>query len=103
MLDPTTPSFQSVKLPSDLVNAAKVEARTSRRSTAAQIEYWAMLGRSFEAQGLTVAQAREAMVKVERRAQAKSIVATLDAIDADGSLQRGIERVIAENRAKAQG
>jgi len=36
------------RLDNNLVNAAKIEAQTQKRSTPKQIEYWADLGRSLE-------------------------------------------------------
>ena len=46
-------TFTSVKLAAALVDDARATALTMRRSVASQIEYWATLGRSLEAAGLT--------------------------------------------------
>ena len=61
LANPTSPSYQSVKLPAALVSAAKESAQTFRRSTSGQIEYWAALGRKLEKNGLTISQAGEAL------------------------------------------
>jgi hypothetical protein len=45
----------SIKLPSALVDEARIAAKRSRRSIAAQVAHWANLGRAFEATpGLTL-------------------------------------------------
>ena len=54
-------AFSSVKLPGSLVQQAKSAALVMRRSTAGQIEYWAMLGQVVEAGGLTVKEAARAL------------------------------------------
>ncbi len=97
-------NFQSVKLPAALVNAAKASAQTFRRSTAAQIEYWAILGKSLEAQGITSEEARarvERSEQTEMRQHAQSLRSRLDALEESGAFAASIERVIADNQAKA--
>jgi hypothetical protein len=64
----TTPTYQSVKLPSWLVAAAKVQAQLFRRSTAGQIEYWAELGRQYERSGLTIPQVEEVLKREDSHA-----------------------------------
>jgi hypothetical protein len=97
-------SFQSVKLPASLVNAAKASAQTFRRSTAAQIEYWAILGKSLEAQGITSEEARQRVERSEQtemRQHGQSLLSRLDALEQSGAFAASIERVIADNQAKA--
>jgi hypothetical protein len=66
----TAPTYQSVKLPSWLVAAAKVQAQLFRRSTAGQIEYWAELGRQYERSGLTIPQVEEVLKREDSQASA---------------------------------
>jgi ParD-like antitoxin of type II bacterial toxin-antitoxin system len=94
-------SFQSVKLPASLVNAAKASAQTFRRSTAAQIEYWAILGKSLEAQGITSEEARQRVERSEAKQHGQSLLSRLDALEQSGAFAASIERVIADNQAKA--
>jgi Asp-tRNA(Asn)/Glu-tRNA(Gln) amidotransferase B subunit len=95
-------NFQSVKLPAALVNAAKASAQTFRRSTAAQIEYWAILGKSLEAQGITSEEARVRVERSEATFQARSLIAKLHAAEESGTLRAAVSKVIAENEQKAQ-
>jgi Asp-tRNA(Asn)/Glu-tRNA(Gln) amidotransferase B subunit len=97
-----TSNFQSVKLPASLVNAAKASAQTFRRSTAAQIEYWAILGKSLEAQGITSEEARQRVERSEATFQARSLIAKLSAAEESGALRTAVSKVIAENEQKAQ-
>ena len=57
-------TFTSVKLAAALVDDARATALTMRRSVASQIEYWATLGRSLEAAGLT---ARDTSALISRQ------------------------------------
>ena len=95
-------SFQSVKLPASLVNDAKASAQTFRRSTAAQIEYWAILGKSLEAQGITSEEARVRVERSEAGYQVRSLIAKLNAVEDSGALREAVSKVIAENERKAQ-
>jgi hypothetical protein len=94
-------SFQSVKLPASLVSAAKASAQTFRRSTAAQIEYWAILGKSLEAQGITSEEARVRVERSEMRQHGQSLLSRLDALEGSGAFTASIEQVVADNQAKA--
>ena len=95
-------NFQSVKLTASLVNAAKASAQTFRRSTAAQIEYWAILGKSLETQGLTSEEARQQVEGSERAFQTRSIVASFHAAEASGAMASAVTKVIADNARKAK-
>jgi Asp-tRNA(Asn)/Glu-tRNA(Gln) amidotransferase B subunit len=95
-------SFQSVKLPASLVNAAKTSAQTFRRSTAAQIEYWAILGKSLEAQGITSEEARVRVERSEVAFQTRNLIARFQAVEASGALTKAVSKVIAENEKKAK-
>ena len=95
-------SFQSVKLPASLVNDAKASAQTFRRSTAAQIEYWAILGKSLEAQGITSEEARQRVERTESAFQARNFIAKLHAAEASGELRNAVSKVIADNEQKAR-
>ncbi len=95
--------FQSVKLPAALVNAAKASAQTFRRSTAAQIEYWAILGKSLEAQGITSDEARQRVERSEVEFQTRALVASFVAADQSGALRGEVSKIIAQNTLKAQG
>ncbi len=103
MLDAIAPqsNFHSVKLPAALVRAAKASAQTFRRSTAAQIEYWALLGKSLENQGLTVEAAGVRVAESERALHARAELSRFDGLAADGALDSALGTVIAENAAKA--
>jgi Asp-tRNA(Asn)/Glu-tRNA(Gln) amidotransferase B subunit len=95
-------SFQSVKLPATLVNTAKASAQTFRRSTAAQIEYWAILGKSLEAQGITSEEARVRVERSEVAFQTRNLIARFQAAEASGALTKAVSKVIAENEKKAK-
>ena len=95
------PGYQSVKLPSSLVAAAKEQAQTFRRSTAAQIEYWAALGKSLERQGLTTQQAAAAMEQGDKETQLHTMISSIKTVSQNGQLAAAIQNVIAENRQKA--
>jgi Asp-tRNA(Asn)/Glu-tRNA(Gln) amidotransferase B subunit len=95
-------NFQSVKLPATLVNAAKASAQTFRRSTAAQIEYWAILGKSLEAQGITSEEARQRVERSEAAFQTRSVIARFQAAETTGTLANAVANVITENEARAQ-
>ncbi len=95
-------SFNSVKLPNALVMEARQTAIAMRRSTAGQIEYWAMLGKAVEDGGLT---AREASVALMPKKEASSTDALLDSIearfakaDASGSLAQRMREIVSGNR-----
>jgi Asp-tRNA(Asn)/Glu-tRNA(Gln) amidotransferase B subunit len=99
----TTSSFNSVKLPAPLVNEARAAALTFRRSTAGQIEYWAMLGKAVEESGITV---REVQAVMEPALQSDDV---LDAIEAkfdravsSGALAKRMREVIAANQSQAK-
>jgi Asp-tRNA(Asn)/Glu-tRNA(Gln) amidotransferase B subunit len=94
-------SYQSVKLPSALVAAAKEQAQTFRRSTAAQIEYWAGLGKNIESQGLTVQQAKQALEQSDRDMQLQALISKVKTVSQNGVLATTIQNVIAENQQKA--
>lgn len=94
-------SYQSVKLPSYLVAAAKEQAQTFRRSTAGQIEYWVGLGKSAESQGLTTLQIKEALEQGDREMQLQALISNVKTVSQNGSLSTAIQNVIADNRQKA--
>ncbi len=111
--------FASVKLPEALVQQARQAAQPLRRSAAGQIEYWATLGRVVEHSGLTVQEAQTAIEGYEaaaREAQKKTDMAAVDPVpdclesikrrvlsaSTDGSLQMTIQRIVADNRQKAE-
>jgi len=60
------PAFVSVKLPASLVNQARGEAQTMRRSVSAQIEYWATLGKALEGAGLTTSDSQALIARQDR-------------------------------------
>jgi hypothetical protein len=100
-----TAAFNSVKLPSALVAEARQTAIAMRRSTAGQIEYWAMLGKAVEDGGLT---AREAAQALGAQPEAAHENALLDAIEArfaqaesKGSLASRMREVVTGNRQQA--
>ena len=97
-------SFNSVKLPSALVIEARQTAIAMRRSTAGQIEYWAMLGKAVEDGGLT---AREASVALMPARQASTADTVLDGIEArfakadnSGSLAQRMREIVASNQSQ---
>lgn len=98
-------AFNSVKLPAPLVTQARAAALTFRRSTAGQIEYWAMLGKAVEESGITV---REVQAVMEP-AQEQGGDTVLDAIEArfdraasSGALAKRMREVIAANQSQAK-
>jgi ParD-like antitoxin of type II bacterial toxin-antitoxin system len=95
------PNYQSVKLPSSLVAAAKEQAQTFRRSTAGQIEYWATLGKSMEINGLTAQQAKAAVTAHDEDVFGKALIAKFMAFEQSGQLAAGIQQVVEENKQKA--
>jgi ParD-like antitoxin of type II bacterial toxin-antitoxin system len=101
----TSPAFNSVKLPSTLVMEARQTAIAMRRSTAGQIEYWAMLGKAVEDGGLT---AREAAQALGQKSDAAPTDALLDGIEArfaqaesSDSLALRMREVVMNNRQQA--
>lgn len=55
-------ALASVKLPTDLVDAARAEAQLFQRSISGQVEHWAKLGRAVEATpGMTLDRVRAAL------------------------------------------
>jgi ParD-like antitoxin of type II bacterial toxin-antitoxin system len=97
-----TTAFNSVKLPSALVTEARQTAIAMRRSTAGQIEYWAMLGRAVEEGGLTAREAAQALSKKNELSQADALMADFIEFDASGQLAQHVRKVIASNSAQAQ-
>jgi hypothetical protein len=95
------PNYQSVKLPSSLVAAAKEQAQTFRRSTAGQIEYWATLGKSMEINGLTTQQAKAAVQAHDQDAFGTTLLAKFITHSDSGQLAAGITRIVEENKQKA--
>ncbi|HEY3948140.1 TA system antitoxin ParD family protein, partial [Phenylobacterium sp.] len=60
--------FSTVRLNSELIDAARGEADLLHRSLGGQIEHWARLGRAIEEAGLPLARVRQALegsLKVE--------------------------------------
>jgi hypothetical protein len=93
--------FNSVKLPLPLVNEARAAALTFRRSTAGQIEYWAMLGKAVEESGLTVRELQAVIEPAVTSApnQVQSLVGQFVAFDRSGALAEHVRKVIANNAA----
>ncbi len=91
------PAFSSVKLSSTLVTEAKQAAQTLRRSTAGQIEYWALLGKAVEDGGLTTREAANALNLQNDKGQASAIVAQFTEFSASGALAQHVRHVIAQN------
>jgi hypothetical protein len=107
---PSSSAFSSVKLSSALVTQAKQAAQTLRRSTAGQIEYWALLGKALEDGGLTTREATNALdFKNTTPAPAsRSMAQALDQIEAQfaqahtsGSLATRMRDIVQTNRARA--
>jgi hypothetical protein len=105
-----SPAFSSVKLSSALVTEAKHAAQTLRRSTAGQIEYWALLGKAVEDGGLTTREATDALnlnykndsdtarnAPNRKASQASSLVAQFTEFSASGALAQHVRHVIAQN------
>jgi ParD-like antitoxin of type II bacterial toxin-antitoxin system len=97
-----TTAFNSVKLPSALVIEARQTAIAMRRSTAGQIEYWAMLGKAVEDGGLTTREAAQALARKAELPQADALLAEFVEFDASGQLAQHVRKVIASNAAQAQ-
>jgi ParD-like antitoxin of type II bacterial toxin-antitoxin system len=97
----TSAAFNSVKLPSALVMEARQTAIAMRRSTAGQIEYWAMLGKAVEDGGLTAREAAQALTKKVEVSQAQALLADFVQFDASGQLVQHVRQAIASNAAQA--
>jgi hypothetical protein len=97
-----TAAFNSVKLPSALVIEARQTAVAMRRSTAAQIEYWAMLGKAVEEGGLTAREAEQALGRKKELPQADTLLAEFVEFDASGQLAQHVRKVIANQASQAQ-
>ncbi|TAG25787.1 MAG: hypothetical protein EAZ37_11695 [Burkholderiales bacterium] len=95
-------AFNSVKLPSALVMEARQTAIAMRRSTAGQIEYWAMLGKAVEDGGLTAREAAKALSQPSEPSQAQALLADFVAFDASGQLAQHVRNAIASNAFQAQ-
>ena len=95
-------AFNSVKLPSALVIEARHTAAAMRRSTAGQIEYWAMLGKAVEDGGLTAREAAQALSPKTEASQGQALLADFIDFDASGQLAQQVRKVIASNAAQAQ-
>ncbi len=102
---PSTSAFSSVKLSSALVSEAKLAAQTLRRSTAGQIEYWALLGKALEDGGLTTREATNALDFKNTPATSRSMAHALDQIEAQfaqarssGSLATRMRDIVQSNR-----
>lgn len=98
-------AFSSVKLPAALVKEARESALAFRRSTAGQIEYWAILGKAAEDSGLTVREAQAAIEAHAANAHKSQVLDDIEArfaaADASGSLATKMRGVIQQNRANA--
>lgn len=98
-------SFNSVKLPSALVMEARQTAIAMRRSTAGQIEYWAMLGKAVEDGGLTAREASVALMPVRQASSAEALLDDIDSrfakADASGSLARRMREIVVANQSQA--
>ena len=100
-------AFSSVKLNAPLVNQARAAALTFRRSTAGQIEYWAMLGKAVEESGITVREVQAVMEPLvesvaEAPTQAQSLISQFVAFDRSGGLAEHVRKVVASNAAQAK-
>jgi ParD-like antitoxin of type II bacterial toxin-antitoxin system len=97
-------AFSSVKLPGALVTQARAAALTFRRSTAGQIEYWAMLGKAVEESGLTMREVQAVMEPVQEGAttQAQALISQFVAFDRSGGLAEHVRKVVAHNAAHAK-
>jgi hypothetical protein len=100
LANPTSPSYQSVKLPAALVSAAKESAQTFRRSTSGQIEYWAALGRKLEKNGLTISQAGEALQRGDAL-MLEAHMAKMKITNSSGSLKQQFHTIIDSNQRLA--
>jgi hypothetical protein len=105
-----SPAFSSVKLSSALVTEAKHAAQTLRRSTAGQIEYWALLGKAVEDGGLTTREATDALnlnykndsdtargTPDRKASQASALVAQFTEFSASGALAQHVRHGSAQN------
>jgi hypothetical protein len=96
-------SFNSVKLPSALVMEARQTAVAMRRSTAGQIEYWAMLGKAVEDGGLTAREASVALMPARQASSAQTLLDDIDSrftkADASGSLARRMRDIVVANQS----
>jgi hypothetical protein len=104
---PSSSAFSSVKLSSALVTEAKQAAQTLRRSTAGQIEYWALLGKALEDGGLTTREATNALDFKNSPSTSRSMAQTLDQIEAQfaqahtsGSLANRMRSIVLSNRTQ---
>jgi Asp-tRNA(Asn)/Glu-tRNA(Gln) amidotransferase B subunit len=97
-------AFNSVKLPAPLVTQARAAALTFRRSTAGQIEYWAMLGKAVEESGITVREVQAVMEPVQELEQdvLDAIEAKFDRAASSGALAKRMREVIAANQSQAK-
>jgi hypothetical protein len=95
----TFAAFNSVKLPSALVIEARQTALAMRRSTAGQIEYWAMLGKAVEDGGLTAREAAQALTQKAEVSQAQALLSDFAQFDASGQLAQHVRQAIAHNAA----
>jgi len=77
---------QPVKLSDDLVLDARVIGKIARRSIAAQVEYWAGLGRAIE----LVLQGRQALA-LSQAAAARPLSGCLDSVDTPEGRNRLME------------
>jgi hypothetical protein len=101
-------AFSSVKLPGPLVTQARAAALTFRRSTAGQIEYWAMLGKAVEESGLSMREVQAVMEPVIEpvgegaSTQAQALISQFVAFDRSGGLAEHVRKVVAHNAAQAR-
>ncbi len=96
-------NFNSVKLPAPLVTQARAAALTFRRSTAGQIEYWAMLGKAVEESGITVREVQAVMEPVQQSDNVlDAIEAKFDRAASSGALAKRMREVIAANQSQAK-
>jgi hypothetical protein len=96
-------AFHSVKLPANLIDQARSAAVVFRRSTAAQIEYWAVLGQAVEESGITVKEAKAVMTPVAELDELDLIEARFDTALQPGALAARMREVIASNHSKTNG
>jgi hypothetical protein len=96
-------AFHSVKLPAQLIEQARDSAEVFRRSTAAQIEYWALLGKAVEESGITVREARAVIAPAApaHGDQVGDLLADFAALDGAGSLARHVREIVKANAASA--
>lgn len=98
-------AFSSVKLSAALISSARESALAFRRSTAGQIEYWAVLGKAAEDSGLTVQEAGNAIAAYEagatRARTLHNLEARFAAAESSGNLANRLREVVLDNRTKA--